>query len=214
MTIQEILDGFTAEYKLACQMEGTPQITFQVSLLASWVSEAQQQIIDSVAFLESTTTITPVVGTYAYNLPADFMQSKLVTCNQIIYHPTTMEEIMKNRNDGITDSILYAITQSSTGFQINFVASPAGTVNLTYLATPGLYSPAATPPQGWGNYDEHGVFTGNLLIGDRFVPAIKYYMLSKCFVRFERKFQEEIKRLRGRGSKSSPSAFVYNFGGE
>ena len=108
-------------------------------------------------------------------------------------------------------AIFWDSANSVYKLKINPPVASAVTLRLWYYIDTGLYSPSGSAAQDWGTLTS-GVFSGEIAIPQKFVSALKFYLLGKAFQDYEARYEAAIRRLNGSVADSTNDSFGYNLG--
>jgi hypothetical protein len=85
-------------------------------------------------------------------------------------------------------------------------------LTLFYYPDFRYYQPSVSSSQDWGTFSGI-VFSGKLMLPDRYDMAILYYMLSQVIPDYYQMYEKEIFSLKGSRVASFDDGFSYHFGG-
>ena len=209
MTLKDISDLFRAEYKLECSKRQVPESVLPEQYVAALIAEAQNEIAAEMNAAEGLQVITATMGntTTSYNLNPDVGVIKSVWDGTSYYTLVDWTQLQEDAANGITYE--YTVVNSSNGYKILFSTAPQASVIITYYQMFGLYSPSGGSNQTWGTFDGQ-VYTGSLQISDRYIPALRYYMLSRIFPDFLVLYQDQVNKLKNRRPFKPVSQRKYN----
>jgi hypothetical protein len=210
MTIKEIRDQFLGQYEIQSQVKGIKRIRIGDKMLAFFISSAQQDIQRRLAVVESTTDITLLTTTNEYSLPSNFGQHKhaYVGSTPLDEKPERfIREQIAAGNSGYWYGIYVA---GNTQKLITPISS--GTLTLYYYPDLRYYQPSISSDQDWGNFSGT-VFTGKLILPDRYDQAVLYFMLAQIMPDYYGMYEKEVKSLRESRISSADEGMQYHFGG-
>ena len=210
MLIKEIRDLFLGQYDIQSQVRGIPKIKIVDKMLASFISQAQQDIQRRLLVVETYTSITLGTTSTVYNLPSNFGQHK----HAIVGSETLVEKPSRFIREQIalgSGGNWYAIYQAGNTQQL-LTPLTSGTLTLYYYPDFRYYQPSVASSQDWGTFSGI-VFTGKLMIPDRYDMAVLYYMLAQVMPDYWNLYEKEIRSLRGSRVSSMDESFGYNLGG-
>ena len=210
MTLQELIDLFETTYKFECLKKGVTEISLNKKLEASWLSSGIQDILREVREFESYTDLTPVVGTYDYDLPDDFGFLSNVTYNGKKLSVASREQIKVSPYQK-TYAEKFAVYSDGTTNHILFDGAIGTTTRVWYSTKVFLYSPSGDAIQSWGSFDGYS-FSGDLLVADYYVHAILEYMLSQIFDDRKTLYLMELEKLKTYRIETAPSQTDYHLG--
>jgi len=210
VTINEVRDLFVGTYKLQAQVRGVSQIEIGNKLLASFISQAQQDIQRRLLVVESSTDVTLETTTNVHSLPTNFGQHKHAYIGTTLLEEKPARFMRELLATGGTGNYFGIYQQGNT--QQIITTSTSGTLTLFYYPDFRYYQPSVSSDQDWGNFNGI-VFTGKLLLPDRYDMAVLYYMLSQVIPDYDNKYEREIRSLRGSRVSSMDDGFSYEFGG-
>lgn len=210
MTLKELRDTFLMRYDILCQTREVKKIKLVDKVISSFISAAQQDIQRRLSVVETSTTITLSTTTNLYALPQTFGKQKhaYIGGNRLDEKPITWVE--KQNVDG-SDGYWYAI--KITG-HTPYIYCPisSGTLTIVYYPDLGYYQPSVSASQTWGTFSGV-VYSGNLILPDRYNMAILYNMLSQVFQDYFLLYEKELKSLRESRQFSDTDTLGYNLGG-
>lgn len=210
MLIKEIRDLFLSTYDIQSQIRGIPKIKIVDKMLSSFISQAQQDIQRRLLVVESYTAITLGTTSVVYNLPTNFGQHK----NAIVGSETLIEKSSQFIREQIalgSGGNWFGIYQSGNTQQL-ITPMTSGTLNLYYYPDFRYYQPSVSSSQDWGTFSGI-VYTGKLMLPDRYDMAVLYYMLAQVMQDYWALYEKEIRSLRGSRVSSMDSGFGYDLGG-
>ena len=210
MVIKELRDLFLAQYEIQSQVRGTGQIKIVDKVLASFISQAQQDIQRRLLVVESSVDITLTTTTYVHSLPSNFGQHKHAYCSNMLLEERSERFIREQITSG-NSGFWYGIYQQGNTQQI-ITSLTSGTVTLFYYPDFRYYQPSLGSTQDWGNFSGT-VYTGKLLLPDRYDMAVLYYMLAQVIPDYWGLYEKEIRSLRGSRISSMDDGFGYELGG-
>ncbi|HKB85123.1 MAG TPA: hypothetical protein VKD08_03055 [Ignavibacteriaceae bacterium] len=210
MLISEIRDLFKSKYKLESRIRKTDEIDIDNKLLASFISQAQQDIQRRLSVVEASTTIALGTTSNVYNLPSNFGRHKHAYIGSTLLGEKSSRFIREQIALGNTGD-WYAIYQAGNTQQI-LTTYTSGTLTVYYYPDFRYYQPSVTSIQDWGTFNGI-VFTGKLMLPDRYDMAILYYMLSQVVPDYYAFYEKEIRSLKGSRVASMGETLDYNFGG-
>ena len=210
MTIHEIRDIFLLRYKRLSLQQGQKVDHIPDAEISFYMSAAQQDIQRRLAVVETSTEIELSSITPLYALPATFGKQKHAYIGDTILaeKPIVWAE-QKNVREEVGD--WYAIKISG---HTPYVYCPAesGTLTVVYYPDLGYYQPSVDPSQTWGSFSGV-VYSGNLILPDRYNMAILYSMLSNIFPDFLVIYEKELRSLRESRQFSDTDTMGYILGG-
>ena len=210
MLIAEIRDLFRGEYTLGAQIRGVKKIDIGDKLLANFISQAQQDIQRRLAVVESSTDITLVTTTNVHSLPTNFGQQKHAYIGSTLLTEKTARYIREQLAVGGTGNWFSIYQQGNT--QQLLSPHTSGTLTLFYYPDFRYYQPSVSTSQDWGSFSGI-VFSGKLMLPDRYDMAILYYMLAKVLPEYDGKYEREVRSLRESRVASLDEGFKYIMGG-
>lgn len=216
MTINELRDIFIVKQKLECLKRKTDFFDIENKVLAFMISDAQQDIQRRLSVVESSDTITlgstsiDYLSANTYTLPSNFGKPKHAYIGANLLEEKDLvwlERFIQSGNSGY----YYAIKPAG---HTSYIICPigSGTLTIQYYPDLGFYQPSLSASQTWGNFNGL-VYSGNLLLPDRYNNAILYKMLSHLFDDYLGLYEKEIKSLRELRLFSSDYKLGYNVGG-
>ncbi|GJQ44062.1 MAG: hypothetical protein JETCAE03_35600 [Ignavibacteriaceae bacterium] len=210
MLISEIRDLFVAQYKIQSQVRDLKQIEIPEKLLGSFISQAQQDIQRRLLVVESSVDITLSTLSNVHSLPSNFGLHKHAYVGQNLLDEKSARFIREQIAQG-NSGYWYAIYQQGNTQQI-LTPLTSGTLTLFYYPDFRYYQPSVSASQDWGTFSGT-VFSGKLLLPDRYDMAILYYMLSQVIPDYYQLYEKEIRSLRSSRVASFDDGFSYQFGG-
>lgn len=210
MLISEIRDLFRAEYTIAANVRGIKEIRIDTKLLANFISQAQQDIQRRLLVVESSTDIELATTTNVHSLPSNFGKHKHAYIGTTLLEEKSSQYLREQIAIGNTGN-WYGIYQQGNTQQL-ITTHTSGTLTLFYYPDFRYYQPSVSSSQDWGTFNGT-VFTGKLLLPDRYDMAILYYMLSKVVPDYMGMYEKELRSLRGSRISSGTGGFDYGFGG-
>lgn len=210
MLISEIRDIFYAKYSLEIQLRKMQKIEIANKMLSFFISAAQQDIQRRLQVVESSTDITLGTTTNLYALPQTFGKQKhaYIGGNRLIERP--IKEVEQSNLDG-SSGYWYAIKMSGHTPYI-YCPISSGTLTIVYYPDLNYYQPSVSSTQVWGTFNG-SVYSGNLILPDRYNMAILYNMLSQIFPDYLALYEKELKSLRESRQFSDTDTLKYNLGG-
>jgi hypothetical protein len=210
MTIKELRDLFYAQYSLQSQLRKMQKIEIADKMLSFFISAAQQDIQRRLSVVETSTTITLGTSSNLYALPQTFGKQKhaYVGGDRLEEKPIIWaEEQAVDGNDGYW----YAIKISG---HTPYIYCPISSGTLTIIYHPDLsyYQPSVSASQTWGTFDGV-VYSGNLILPNRYNMAILYHILSQIFPDYLMMYEKELKSLRESRQFSDTNTLGYSLGG-
>lgn len=210
MLISEIRDLFVAQYKIQSQVRDLKQIEIPEKLLGSFISQAQQDIQRRLLVVESSVDIALSTSSNVHSLPSNFGLHKHAYVGQNLLDEKSARFIREQIAQG-NSGYWYAIYQQGNTQQI-LTPLTSGTLTLFYYPDFRYYQPSVSSSQDWGTFNGT-VFSGKLLLPDRYDMAILYYMLSQVIPDYYQLYEKEIRSLRSSRVASFDDGFSYQFGG-
>lgn len=210
MTIKEIRDLFLSTYEIQSQVRGTGQIKIVDKMLASFISQAQQDIQRRLLVVESSVDITLSTTTNVHSLPSNFGKHKHAYIGDMLLEEKPGRFIREQLALG-NSGYWYGIYQQGNTQQI-IVPLTSGTVTLFYYPDFRYYMPSVSSSQDWGTFSGT-VFSGKLLLPDRYDMAVLYYMLAQVIPDYWSLYEKEMRSLRGSRISSMDDGFSYELGG-
>lgn len=210
MTIQEIRDLFYAKYSFECLARKIDKIELTDKMLSFFISAAQQDIQRRLSVVESSTDITLGDSSNEYALPSTFGKAKHAYIGgNIVYEKPIVwaEQQALNNNNGYWFAIKI---KGHTPYIYCPITS--GTLTVVYYPDLGYYQPSESASQTWGTFNG-SVYSGNLILPDRYDMAILYNMLSQIFPDYLALYEKELKSLRESRQFSDTDTLKYNLGG-
>jgi hypothetical protein len=210
MTIKEIRDLFLAQYDIQSQVRGTPQIKIVDKMLASFISQAQQDIQRRLLVVESYKDITLSTTGYLHSLPTNFGQHKHAYSGNMLLDEKPEQFIREQLAIGNSGYWFGIYPQGNTTQLITPLTS--GTLTLFYYPDLRYYQPSVSSSQDWGTFSGT-VYSGKLILPDRYDMAILYYMMAQVIPDYWNLYEKEVRSLKGSRLSSMDSAFGYELGG-
>ena len=210
MTIDEVRNLFVGMYKVQSQVRGVSQIEINNKLLASFLSQAQQDIQRRLLVVESSVDVILTTTTNVHSLPTNFGQHKHAYIGTTVLEEKPARFIRELLATGGTGNYFGIYQQGNT--QQIITPHTSGTLTLFYYPDYRYYQPSVSSNQDWGNFNGI-VYTGKLLLPDRYDMAVVYYMLSQVIPDYDTKYEKELRSLRGSRVSSMGDGFSYEFGG-
>lgn len=208
MTLAEIRDLFVTQYKIQSQIREIREIDINNKILASFISQAQQDIQRRLLVSESYADLTLTAN--EADLPGDFGYHKIAYIGDTILTQKTSDFIRQQIAKGNTGD-WYAIYQAGNTQKILTTYS-TGTLRIYYYPDFLYYRPLLSSTQDWGTFS--GIaFSGKLMIPDRYNMAVIYYMLSQVIPDYYNIYEKEIRSLKSSRVSSMSDAFSYDLGG-
>lgn len=209
MTAQELRDIFYNRYLLEAKKRNIREITLNEKYIAYLMSEAQQDVVRKIPFLESSTTISVISGTYEYDLPVGCGDIKKVVIDNAALDRVTLDELQGVEKSELTPTE-YAMKPGNPP-KIMFGNAKSGTATVYYYIDTNFYSPSSSDSQDWGGFDGAS-YTGDLVLPDRYLKAVQYYMLSEIFPGYWDKYIYELNGLK-ESQASNKTSFNYRING-
>ncbi len=210
MLIVELRDLFIGEYTIATQVRDIQKIDINDKLLANFISQAQQDIQRRLAVVESSVDIALATTTNVHSLPTNFGQQKHAYLGSTLLVEKTARYIREQLAVGGTGN-WFAIYQQGNTQQL-LTPHTSGTLTLFYYPDFRYYQPSVSTSQDWGSFSGI-VFSGKLMLPDRYDMAILYYMLAKVVPDFKADYEKEVRSLRESRVASLDEGFKYIMGG-
>ena len=210
MTILELRDLFQGEYTLAAQIRGGVKIDIGDKLLANFISQAQQDIQRRLLVVESSVDLTLASTTNVHSLPTNFGLHKHAYLGTSLLEEKPARFMRELLAVGGTGNYFSIYQQGNT--QQLITPHTSGTLTLFYYPDFRYYQPSVSTSQDWGSFSGT-VFTGKLMLPDRYDMAVLYYMLAKVIPEYEAKYEREIRSLKGSRVSSMDDSFGYELGG-
>jgi hypothetical protein len=208
MTLAEIRDLFVAQYKIQSQVRGIREIEIDNKILASFISQGQQDIQRRLLVSEAYADLTLTAN--EADLPGDFGLHKLAYIGDTLLTQKDSNFVRKQISRGNTGD-WFAIYQAGNTQKILTTYS-TGTLRIYYYPDFLYYRPLLGSVQGWGTFS--GIaFSGKLMIPDRYDMAVIYYMLSQVIPDYYNIYEKEIRSLKSSRVSSMDDAFGYDLGG-
>lgn len=214
MTLSEIKDLILAEYRFESQKRGVKSMKIGDRMLAAFLSEAQQDLVSRLQPLTTFEDITLSNGTAEYAFTATNFgmpiraeisgdKLKLVSINDIITTGTIPS--------GTPTRV--AVYASANVYKVRVSPTPtaAGTLKMWYHPDTLWYAPSESASQDWGSFSGT-VFSGDMKVPDKFLSAIKYFVLGKFYDEIMIKYEKEVSKLKSTKGDTVREAFAYNFG--
>lgn len=178
--------------------------------LSFYISAAQQDIQRRLSVVESSTDITLDSISNLYALPATFGKQKHVYVGDISLEEISIVEAEKRSLTG-DNGAWYAIKVTGHYAYI-YCPMTSGTLTIVYYPDLNYYQPSLGASQTWGNFNGV-VYSGNLMLPDRYNMAILYNMLSQIFPDHLALYEKELRSLRESRQYSSSDTLKYTMGG-
>jgi len=210
MTIKELRDIFYAQYSLQSQIRKMQKIEIADKMLSFFISAAQQDIQRRLSVVESSTDITLGTVSNLYALPSTFGKQKHVYISGYRLEEKPIVWAEKSNIDG-SKGYWYAIKVSGHTPYI-YCPIQSGTLTIVYHPDLSYYQPSVSASQVWGTFDG-AVYSGNLLLPDRYNMAILYHILSQIFPDYYMMYEKELKSLKESRQFSDTDTLGYNLGG-
>lgn len=210
MTIKEIRDLFLAQYDIQAQVRGLVPIKIVDKMLASFISQAQQDIQRRLLVIETSVDITLSTTSNVHSLPTNFGQHKHAYSGNYLLDEKPGKFIREQLAIGNSGYWFGIYPQGNTTQLITPLTS--GTLTLFYYPDLRYYQPSVSSSQDWGNFSGT-VFSGKLILPDRYDMAILYYMLAQVLPDYWNLYEKEVRSLRGSRLSSMDSALGYELGG-
>jgi len=205
MTLKEISDIFKTRLKLESLKRKTPELTLDEKIIAYYISEAQQDIQMILKVLQSSTNLTLNSSTY-YALPSNFGE------HITVYSSTTkLDEISFSEYLQSPSGNYYAIIAQNGGYSL-YTNLQTGTLTVYYYVDTRHYQPSLSSSQSWGDFNGI-VYTGSLMLPDRYSKAVILYMLAQIYDEFYVLYNNELQNLRLSRVFSITPYFPYSLGG-
>lgn len=208
MTTGEIRDIFVAEYMFESQKRKTERIDMPDGLIAAWLSEAQQEINLRLKPIKTYQDVAITTGVTDYALNANFGKvdvAKLGDADGVIGDTeisfVSISELKSDENTNKCASIYWDSSNQLYYLRLAPTPTEAYYIRIFYYADTLFYSPSGVAAQSWGTFD--GVtFTGDMKLPDKYLNAVKFYLMSKCFNDYEVKFEKQISLLRANNTNT------------
>lgn len=210
MTIKEVRDVFLMRYKRLSQQRQQPFDHINEAEIAFYISAAQQDIQRRLSVIESSTDIELDSISNLYALPVTFGKQKHVYVGDISLEEISIVDAEKRSLTG-DNGAWYAIKVTGHSAYI-YCPMTSGTLTIVYHPDLNYYQPSLGASQSWGNFSGV-VYSGNLLLPDRYDMAIIYNMLSNIFPDFLALYEKELKSLRESRQFSGSDTLKYTMGG-
>ena len=210
MSIKELRDLFLAQYEIQSQVRGLTPIKIVDKMIASFISQAQQDIQRRLLVVETSTDITLSTTGYVYSLPSNFGQHKHAYVSNMVLEEKSEKFIREQIAQG-NSGYWYGIYQQGNTQQL-ITSLTSGTLTLFYYLDTNYYRPSLSASQDWGNFNGI-VYSGKLLLPDRYDMAVLYYMLAQVLPDYWNLYEKEIRSLRGSRISSLDEGFSYELGG-
>ena len=210
MTIKEIRDLFLSTYEIQSKVRGINQIKIPDKMLASFISQAQQDIQRRLLVIEASTDIALSTTGNTYSLPSNFGQQKHAYIGNMLLEEKPDRYIREQIAIGNSGYWFGIYPQGNTTQLLTSLTT--GTIVLFYYPDLRYYQPSVSASQDWGNFNGV-VFSGKLILPDRYDMAILYYMLSQVIPDYKLDYEKELRSLRGSRVSSMDSGFGYELGG-
>lgn len=210
MTIKEIRDLFYARYSFECMTRKIDKIEIPDKMISFYISAAQQDIQRRLQVVESSVDVTLGTDSNLYVLPQTFGRAKHAYIGSTPLKEKPITWVEKQSVQG-TSGDWFAI--KITG-HTPYVYCPvtSGTLTIIYYPDLGYYQPSVSATQTWGTFNGV-VYSGTLILPDRYNMAILYWMLSQIFSEYYTLYEKEVRSLRESSQESKEETLNYNFGG-
>lgn len=214
MTVDELRDLILAEYEFESQKRGVKPMVVGNKLMAAFLSEAQQDIVSRIHPLTTSEDITLSGGTSEYAFTATNFGMPIRA--EIAGNKVTLVNISDIITTGTIPSgtpTRVAVYASANVYKVRVSPTPsaAGTLKMWYHPDTLWYAPSGSASQDWGSFDGE-TFSGDMKVPDKFLGAIKYFVLGKFYDELMVKYEREIKKLKSTKGDSMEEAFAYRFG--
>lgn len=210
MTLNEIKNQFNALYSLELQKRKLSKIDLGNKEIAFFISASQQDIQRRLAVVTVSYDIT-LDGSSVYNLPSNFGNDLTAVVDGVTLEKRSVKWLRELMSASLSGDY-YAIYVSGNTQQILTTVS-SGTLTIYYYPDFNYYRPSLTSAQDWGTFDGI-VYTGKLLLPDRYDMAILYRMLAFVFPDYLAMYEKELKSLRESRVGSTEDHLMYSFGGD
>jgi hypothetical protein len=214
MTLDEVRNLIIAEYKFEAQKRGVKPLVVRNRMLAAFLSEAQQDIASRVQPLTTYEDVTLVADTAEYAFTATNFGTPIraeidgdaIDLESINNLPTT-----GTAASGTTTRV--AIFATANVYKVRVYPTPGAAATLRIWFHPDTlwYAPSGTTAQDWGSFDG-STFTGDMKVPDKFLGAIKYFVLGKFFDDIMVKYEREVSKLKSTRGDSKQNKLEYSFG--
>ena len=216
MTIQEIADIFITKYSFECLLRKIQKIDIGDKTLSFFISSAQQDIQRRLSVVESSTSIVlgsdseNYISANTYSLPSAFGKQKLAYIGSDLLIEKPLTWVQKEIALG-GSGFYYAIQpQGHTSYII--CPTSSGTLTIHYYPDLGYYQPSVSATQSWGSFSGV-IYSGNLILPDRYNMAILYSMLSNIFQDYHILYEKELRSLKESRLYSDTDTLKYDIGG-
>ena len=210
MTILEIRDVFLMRYRRISKQLGQVIDHIGDAELSFYISAAQQDIQRRLSVVESSTDITLDSLSNLYALPATFGKQKHAYVGNISLEEISIVEAEKRSLTG-DNGAWYAIKVTGH-FAYVYCPMTSGTLTVVYYPDLNYYQPSLGASQTWGSFNGV-VYSGNLMLPDRYDMAIFYNMLSQIFPDHLALYEKELRSLRESRQFSGSDTLKYTMGG-
>lgn len=211
MTLKEIRDSFLAEYEIETQKRDTKPLTVNDKMIALWMSEAQQDIIDRLGMSKSFVDVVISPGTNTYSLLVDFGRIEKIMLSGKPLQCRSMKEIDSTGPSGDGVPSYYAIYYDE-GYKL--VIAPeftqGATIRIWYVINTNYYQHSIGANQSWGTFDGSD-FTGYTKMPEKYGILIKFYLLSKVITEFKEYYEMELMKMKQISASETDAVFEYTF---
>jgi hypothetical protein len=197
-------------YKRISRQIGKNVDTIGDAEISFYISAAQQDIQRRLSVVESSTDITLDSLSNLYALPATFGKHKHAYVGDTLLEEISIVEAERRSLSGDYGA-WFAIKVSGHSPYV-YCPMSSGTLTVIYYPDLNYYQPSLGASQTWGSFNGV-VYSGNLILPDRYDMAILYNMLSQIFPDHLALYEKELRSLRESRQFSSSDTFRYSMGG-
>lgn len=197
-------------YKRISRQIGQNVDTIGDAEISFYISAAQQDIQRRLSVVESSTDITLDSLSNLYALPATFGKQKHAYVGDTVLEEISLMEAERRSLSGDYGA-WYAIKVTGHSAHI-YCPMTSGTLTVVYYPDLNYYQPSLGASQVWGSFNGV-VYSGNLMLPDRYDMAILYNMLSQIFPDHLSLYEKELRSLRESRQFSSSDTLKYTMGG-